>query len=63
MFGNDDGGDDGGMGWGQLLFNLWLWRELDSGRISAGDINGCSCLLLLIVLGGLGLLFLVAGAV
>ena len=33
MFGNDgggDGGDDNGFGLGQLLFGLWLWREIDA---------------------------------
>ena len=38
MLGNGDGGDDNGFGLGELLFGLWLWRELDSGRIDAGCI-------------------------
>lgn len=59
MFGNDD---DGGLDVGQLLFGLWLWRELDEGRIEPGCIfRSLGCLVLALGGGGL-LLILIASA-
>ncbi|MEI7744818.1 MAG: hypothetical protein WCK58_13855, partial [Chloroflexota bacterium] len=56
MFGNDND-DHGGLDVGQLLFGLWLWREVDAGRIEPGCIfRTLGCLVLGI--GGAGLLLL-----
>lgn len=65
MFGNDnggDGGDDHGFGLGQLLFGLWLWRELDSGRIDAGSIFKVLFLGAAVIGGGFLVLLAIAGA-
>ena len=65
MFGNDnggDGGDDHGFGLGQLLFGLWLWRELDSGRIDAGAIFKLLFLVAAVIGGGFLLLLAIASA-
>ena len=65
MFGNDnggDGGDDHGFGLGQLLFGLWLWRELDSGRIDAGGIFKVLFLVAAVIGGGFLVLLAIAGA-
>ena len=62
MLGNDDGGDDNGLGLGELLFGLWLWRELDSGRIDAGCIFRALGLIVLVLGGGFLLLLAIAGA-
>ena len=62
MLGNDDGGDDNGLGLGELLFGLWLWRELDSGRIDAGCIFRALGLIVLVLGGGFLLLLAIVGA-
>ncbi len=65
MFGNDnggDGGDDGGFGLGQLLFGLWLWRELDSGRIDAGQLFKALFLIAAVIGGGFLVLLAIASA-
>ena len=65
MFGNDgggDGGDDNGFGLGQLLFGLWLWREIDAGRIDPGCIFKTLGLIVLVLGGGFLVLLAIAGA-
>ena len=62
MFGDDGGGDDGGMSFGELLFGLWLWREVDAGRIQPGCIFRAIALLVLVLGGGLLLLIAIGSA-
>ena len=65
MFGNDgggDGGDDNGFGLGQLLFGLWMWREIDAGRIDPGCIFKTLGLIVLVLGGGFLVLLAIAGA-
>ena len=60
MFGDD--GDDGGMSFGELLFGMWLWREVDSGRIQPGCIFRAIALLVLVLGGGFLLLIAIGSA-
>ena len=62
MFGNDDGGDDDGLGLGEVLFGLWLWRQMDSGRMDAGGVFKAGCLILALLGGGLLILLVIASA-
>jgi len=66
MFGNDNGGDGGhddrGFGLGQLLFGLWLWRELDSGRLDAGQVFRALFLIAAVIGGGVLVLLAIVGA-
>ena len=57
MFDNGDHhghGDGNGPDWGQALFAFLLWREVQAGRMNAGDIL-VGAIGFLLVLGGLGL--------
>jgi len=63
MFGNDGGHDDhDGFGLGQLLFGLWLWRELDSGRLDAGGVFKALFVIAAVLGGGFLLLLAIIGA-
>ena len=65
MFGNDNGGDGhdhDGFSVGQLLFGLWMWRELESGRLDAGSVFKALFLIAAVLGGGFLLLLLVVGA-
>jgi hypothetical protein len=65
VFGNDgggDGGDDNGFGLGQLLFGLWMWREIDAGRIDPGCIFKTLGLIVLVLGGGFLVLLAIASA-
>ena len=66
MFGNDNGGDGGhdhdGFSFGQALFALWLWRELDSGRIDGGQVFKAIAVIFLVIAGGGLLLLVIASA-
>ncbi|MFM2105558.1 MAG: hypothetical protein RL338_590 [Chloroflexota bacterium] len=66
MFDNGDhhghgDGDGNGTDWGQAIFAFLLFRELQSGRMSAGDLF-IGAIGFFLVLGGLGLgLLLIVG--
>ena len=64
MFGNDSGdgnGDHDGFSFGQLLFGLWMWRELESGRLDAGSVFKAIFVILAVLGGGFLLLLMVVG--
>ena len=64
MFGNDNGGDGhdhDGFSVGQLLFGLWMWRELESGRLDAGSVFKTLFVIAAVLGGGFLLLLAVVG--
>lgn len=63
MFGNDDGHHDhNGFSVGQLLVGLYLWREMEAGRLSPGDIFKTLFVIAAVIGGGFLLLLVIAGA-
>lgn len=65
MFGNESGdgnGDHDGFSVGQLLFGLWMWRELESGRLDAGCVFKALFVIMAVLGGGFLLLLMVVGA-